>query len=159
MRQPSLKLIMFFIVALLAGYAVSFALMALILQAPLYQYGFVNLTVVALLVAILLTVWLDKPLDLGLFKWPAPKPKVEKKPVAPVQPAESASPDMTPQPQLLRGGLFPYEVPSEHWTVDFSDGEQVYQGADLPIWILAGWAVFIIWAVIYLFSGLETLPF
>jgi hypothetical protein len=155
---------MFFVVALLAGYAVSYALMALVLQAPLYLYGFLNLTVVALLIAILLTVWLDKPLDLGLFKWPAPKPKKEKPatPAPAVTPVESANgdqPGIAPQTQLVRGGLFPYEVPSEHWTVDFSDGEKVYQGADLPIWILAGWAIFIIWAVVYLFSGLETLPF
>ncbi len=52
--------------------------------------------------------------------------------------------------------LFPHEEPSEHWDVDFGDSKQVYQGSDLPIWILAGWAAFIIWGLIYLFSGLPT---
>ncbi len=161
MRRPTPKLIIFFIVALLAGYAVSFVLMTMVLKAPLYLYGFGNVTIVAVLVAILLTIWLDKPLDLGLFKWPAPKPKVEKKPAPPVVvQTEAGTPEnMGPQPQLIYGGPFPYEAPSEHWAVDFSDSEKVYQGSDLPIWILAGWAVFILWAVVYLFAGLETLPF
>lgn len=52
--------------------------------------------------------------------------------------------------------LFPHEEPTEHWEVDFGDSKQVYQGTDLPIWLLAGWAAFIIWALVYLFSGLPT---
>jgi len=52
--------------------------------------------------------------------------------------------------------LFPHEEPTEHWDIDFGDSKQTYQGADLPVWILAGWAAFILWAVIYLYSGLPT---
>jgi len=40
--------------------------------------------------------------------------------------------------------------------VDFGDGKQVYEGSSLPMWILAGWATFIIWAVVYLVAGLPT---
>jgi hypothetical protein len=59
------------------------------------------------------------------------------------------------QPQFTRGALFPHEIPSKHWQADFSDSKQVYQGSALPIWILAGWAVFIIWALVYLYFGLS----
>lgn len=51
---------------------------------------------------------------------------------------------------------FPVEAQTEHWEVDFSDSKQVYEGMSLPVWILAGWAVFIIWAVIYLTAGVRT---
>ena len=52
--------------------------------------------------------------------------------------------------------LFPHEAPTEHWDIDYNDSKQSYQGTDLPIWLLAGWAAFIIWAVVYLISGLPT---
>ena len=58
------------------------------------------------------------------------------------------------EPQFIQGALFPHEVPSEHWDADFSDSQQVYQGSMLPMWILAGWAIFIIWALVYLYFGL-----
>ena len=58
--------------------------------------------------------------------------------------------------EVSKGTLFPHEIPSDHWDADFGDSKQVYQGSDLPIWILAGWAAFIIWAVVYLVSGLPT---
>lgn len=157
MRQPTQKLVIFALVALGAGYAVSFVVMTFILDAPLRLYGFGNLTLVALLVAFLLIVWLDKPMDLGFFKWPAAKPKAEKKSaetVASHPQAGQEEPGL--QIQIPQGTMFPHETPSEHWDVNFGDGKQVYQGADLPLWILAGWAAFIIWAVIYLISGLPT---
>jgi hypothetical protein len=53
--------------------------------------------------------------------------------------------------------LFPHDIPSEHWDVDFSNSKETYQETDLPVWILAGWATFILWAIIYLFSGLSAL--
>lgn len=55
-----------------------------------------------------------------------------------------------------RYSSFPYEAPSEHWNVDFANSHEVYEGAELPVWILAGWAVFIIWAIIYLTAGART---
>jgi hypothetical protein len=58
--------------------------------------------------------------------------------------------------QRLDGSYFPYESQSEHWKVDFSDSSKVYEGTALPIWLLAGWAAFIIWAVLYLIAGLPT---
>jgi hypothetical protein len=157
MRQPTQKLIIFALVALGAGYAVSFVIMTFILDAPLRLYGFGNLTLVALLVAFLLIVWLDKPMDLGFFKWREVQPKAEKKSADAVASPPLAGQQEPPlQVQIPQGTMFPHETPSEHWDVNFGDGKQVYQGADLPIWILAGWAAFIIWAVIYLISGLPT---
>ncbi len=156
MRQPSQKLIIFFIVALGAGFAVSFGIMNLILDAPLRLYGYLNLTVVALLVAALLVIWFDKPMELGLFKWPAPKPKVESSHVVARSSAGSDSSEVEPPVVTISKGGFPHEKPTDHWDINFGDSEQVYQGTDLPAWILAGWAAFIIWAVIYLISGLPT---
>ena len=52
--------------------------------------------------------------------------------------------------------LFPHDIPTEHWDVDFGNSHDVYEGTALPIWILAGWAAFILWAIVYLFSGLPT---
>lgn len=51
---------------------------------------------------------------------------------------------------------FPYEAQSDHWDADFSNSKEVYQGMALPVWILAGWAVFIIWAIVYLTAGART---
>lgn len=59
------------------------------------------------------------------------------------------------QPKNVDPG-FPYEVQSEHWDADFSNSKEVYQGAALPVWILAGWTVFIIWAIVYLMAGART---
>lgn len=78
---------------------------------------------------------------------------------AAAQAASTSSPERQPaaddyNPQFIQGALFPHEVPSEHWNADFSDSKQVYQGSMLPIWILAGWAIFIIWALVYLYFGL-----
>jgi hypothetical protein len=52
--------------------------------------------------------------------------------------------------------MFPHEAPIEHWEADFGDSKQVYEGTALPLWLLAGWAVFILWAVVYLLFGLPT---
>lgn len=157
MRQPSQKLIIFFIIALGAGYAISFVVMDYVLAAPLRLYGFANLTLVALLIAGLLVVWFDKPMELGLFKWPASKPKVEVASSHIVRSsAPAASSDSGAQVNTPKGSGFPHETPTDHWDINFGDSEQVYQGTDLPVWILAGWAAFIIWAVVYLISGLPT---
>lgn len=82
-------------------------------------------------------------------------------PSEPTSGSSAASPSDTPpapdayQPRFTQGALFPHEVPSRHWEADFSDSRQVYQGSALPIWILAGWAVFIVWALVYLYFGLS----
>ncbi len=51
---------------------------------------------------------------------------------------------------------FPYAAQSEHWNADFANSKEVYEGSALPLWILAGWAVFIIWAIAYLTIGVRT---
>jgi hypothetical protein len=82
-------------------------------------------------------------------------------PPEPMSDASGVSQSDTPpapdeyQPRFTQGALFPHEVPSKHWQADFSDSRQVYQGSALPIWILAGWAAFIIWALVYLYFGLS----
>ncbi len=154
MRQPTSRLLIFFLLTLGVGYAISFVIMIVVLDTSLRLYGFGNLTLVALLIASLLLVWLDKPFELGLFKWPTPKPKVDKKSEPAYTPTTLEQ--VMPEIRVPKGAVFPHEIPSEHWDVDFGDGKQVYQGAELPIWILAGWAAFIIWAVVYLISGLPT---
>lgn len=143
MRRPTQKAIFFFIGALIVGYAVSFGVMVGILNTELRLYGFLNLTFIALLIAFVLMVWLDRPFNLQLFVWPEDREEEEpeKKPREAPSSAESWS-------------MFPHDAPSEHWDADFSDPKQAYQGTDLPIWLLAGWAAFIIWAVVYLVSGL-----
>ncbi|NJN95993.1 MAG: hypothetical protein HC875_18735 [Anaerolineales bacterium] len=70
MRQPGKKLIITTLVSLLIGYGVSWFIMVGVLDAPLRLYGFGNLTSVALLVAFLLVIFLDGPLELRLFDWP-----------------------------------------------------------------------------------------
>ena len=78
-------------------------------------------------------------------------------------PESDKQPDLPPPFEYLMnrgtsrmpGIIFPYEAASEHWDVDFGNPKEVYEGSDLPLWILAGWAVFIIWAVIYLIVGLR----
>ncbi len=96
---------------------------------------------------------------------PEEEPQANPSPDGAPPPESSAQPDAPsdsdPQPdeykpELIQGGLFPHEVPSEHWKVDFGDNRQVYQGSTLPIWLLAGWATFIIWALVYLYFGLTT---
>ena len=74
MRRPSQRLIIAFFVSLLIGYVLSWITMVFILAAPFRLYGFTNLTVVALLVAALLLLFLDSPLKLGVFDWPKPDP-------------------------------------------------------------------------------------
>lgn len=72
MRRPSRRLINTFVISLIIGYALSYWIMIGILATEYRLYGFSNLTVVALLVAFVLVVFLDGPLGLGTFDWPAP---------------------------------------------------------------------------------------
>lgn len=99
-------------------------------------------------------------------KKPAATPEPGEEPGAAVEPAPDLEPTGTPhpeeteqlseyKPELIDGAMFPHEVPTEHWNADFGNPKQVYQTSDLPIWILAGWAAFIIWAVVYLYAGLS----
>lgn len=154
MRRPTRKAILFFFLALGAGYLISFGVMVGLLNTELRLYGFINVTLVAALIAFILLVWLDKPFNLKLFEWPEEKPQVERK--AFFEPEEIPTDQRTTiqTTEVISGGMFPHEVPSEHWDIDFGDNKQTYQGTDLPIWLLAGWAAFILWAVIYLVSGL-----
>lgn len=69
MRRPGGKLILAILVALAIGYVVSWGVMVGILKTEFRLYGFGNLTVVAVLVAVILLTLLDGPLKLGFFKW------------------------------------------------------------------------------------------
>jgi hypothetical protein len=166
MRQPTAKAIVFFVGILAVGYALAIPVATGLLQLSINPTSFANITAFAILFAVLMTIWLDKPLELELIKWPekrADQPKAMSQP-QPVEPAATVSPlELTPTGttnipglSIPPNALFPHEMPTDHWDVDFGDSKQVYQGADLPVWILAGWAIFIIWAVVYLISGLPT---
>lgn len=78
MRHPSNRLIISFIASLAIGYAISYALFSGLLAAPYRLYGFEYLTYGAVLVAILLIIFLDGPLNLRTFDWPKPEPKKER---------------------------------------------------------------------------------
>lgn len=143
MRRPSQKAILFFVAALVAGYVISIGIMIGLLDTELRLYGLGNISLIAVLIAFVLLVWLDKPFELKLFEWPEERPEAKETPQS-----ETSSAQTRP--------AFPHEIPTEHWEADFADPKQVYEGTALPIWLLAGWAVFIIWAVVYLVSGLPT---
>lgn len=166
MKQPTQRAVFFFFGCLIMGYALLIPLLPA-WQIPLGLNTLANLTIILLPVALLLLILFDKPLNLGLINWSARPAQVDKPatPLPPPQPIEASFSPAQPEPQEATGGqilkiplgsMFPHEPPSEHWEADFSDSKQVYQGTDLPVWILAGWAVFIVWAVIYLLSGLPT---
>jgi len=70
MRYPTKRFLVTLLLSIVAGYGVSWGIMAGVLDAPLRLYGFGNLTVVALLVAALLILFLDSPLNLRTFDWP-----------------------------------------------------------------------------------------
>ena len=77
MRRPSSRLIVAAILSLLTGYGVSYALFTGLLAAPIRLYGFSYLTYGALMVAILLIIFLDGPLNLRTFDWPRKEEKKE----------------------------------------------------------------------------------
>jgi hypothetical protein len=72
MTRPSGRLIFVFIINLIIGFAISWGIMRTILATDLRVYGFANLTIVAALVAFILTTLLDAPLKLGTFAWKEP---------------------------------------------------------------------------------------
>lgn len=163
MRQPQMKAIVFFIGILGVGYAIGTPIITGLLGASFDAAALANLTAFAFLFAVIMTVILDKPLELELFKWPEKKEKaassaapLRTEPVVETSSESTSTADVPPGQlphlggEFVPGGLFPHEVPTEHWDADFGDGRQVYEGSELPIWILAGWAVFILWAVVYL---------
>lgn len=79
-----------------------------------------------------------------------PQPAAQPGATSPTAPSTAS----TYQPKFVSGALFPHEIPSEHWDADYGDSKQAYQGTTLPLWLLAGWAAFIIWALVYLYYGL-----
>ncbi len=166
MNKPQLKAIVFFLGILGTGYALAIPLATGLFGSPFNPLIFANITAFAFLFAVVMTVLLDRPLELELFKWPEKKPKAERPQpvVTPSAQVQTTAPVEIQQKQTSTlpvssspsTSLFPHETPTEHWDVDFGDSKQVYQGSDLPVWILAGWAIFIIWGVIYLLAGLPT---
>jgi len=70
MRRPSGQLVKAFLVSLVIGYIISWAIMEYVLKTELRLYGVGNLSIVAILVAFLVIVVLDTPLNLKAFDWP-----------------------------------------------------------------------------------------
>src|SRR5262245_55878781 len=78
MRQPSKRLIIAAALSLVAGYAISWAIMIFVLGTDYRRYGPTFLTAVAFFAAILIIIFLDAPLNLQAFDWPKPPPKKER---------------------------------------------------------------------------------
>ena len=79
MRRPSGRLIVVFILSLIVGYAISWAIMVFVLDSELRLYGWLYLSLVALLAAFVILMFLDQPLSLRLFDWPTAEAEDEKK--------------------------------------------------------------------------------
>ena len=166
MNQPKLKALVFFIGMLLVGYALAIPLFTAVFQMLVGPVLFLNLTACAILFAVVMTILLDRPMELELFKWPEKKPDINPEQFLPPLPSPTveSQPEVAPQPvtpiqstePTASQRLFPHDTPTEHWNIDFGDSKQAYQGSDLPVWILAGWAIFIIWSILYLAAGLPT---
>jgi hypothetical protein len=54
----------------------------------------------------------------------------------------------------LKGTIFPYVDNTQHWDIDFNDTNQSYEGSVLPPWILVGFAIFVLWAIVYMVIAL-----
>lgn len=72
MRRPSARLVLAALFCLVAGYAAAWGIMVGILDTELRLFGFGNLSVVALLLAVVFIILLDAPLQLGTFEWAEP---------------------------------------------------------------------------------------
>jgi cytochrome c2 len=72
MRRPNPFLIVTFLVGLGLGYAAAWGIM-LGLNVEFRRFGFLNLTAIAFLVAVVLILVLDSPLNLRAFDWPEVK--------------------------------------------------------------------------------------
>ncbi len=80
MRHPSKQLIIVSLSSLIVGYAVSWAIMFFALKTTYRLYGFIYLSSVAVLVAILMVIFLDSPLNLRVFDWPKADEQAKKEP-------------------------------------------------------------------------------
>jgi hypothetical protein len=146
MKGISLRAIMLFFISIAAGYGAMVVIVAVILGHDPREYNFGTLTLLALVIGALLMVIFRTLFELDLTELTGTQRGVEYE--------FTETGELVPKQP--RQPLFPYEEPSEHWDIDFGDSKQTYQGAELPIWLLAGWAIFILWAIIYLMSGLPS---
>lgn len=155
MKQSSNKLVIFVLASSLASFGIAFLIVDIqnlsIIAYGVGKFGFVALTVLFLFVA--LAVLFDGPLGLGLLTWLDKETEPE---ILHLEASDLEAPMAKTWAEGERKGSFefPYEDQAEHWNIDFSDSKKTYEGADLPLWLLAGWAAFVIWAVVYLISGL-----
>ena len=162
MNKPQAKAIFFFLGMLVVGFVIGIQVVSA-LRLVMNTGGIATLTILAVIFALLMTIFFDKPFELELIKWPEKKPEEEAEdqpnetqPLPTQQPEQAEVGEAIEAPKIVKGALFPHEIPTPHWDVDFSNNKQTYEGSDLPIWILAGWAIFIIWGIIYLVAGLPT---
>lgn len=70
-------------------------------------------------------------------------------------PAEAQAPAEVQYGEELTGTIFPYIDNSHHWDIDYNDTNQSYEGSVLPPWILGGFAVYVLWSIIYLLVALS----
>jgi len=164
MNKPQAKAIFFFLGMVGVGYVIGIQVMTA-LGLGMSTGGFINLTILAIIFAVLMTIFFDKPFELELIKWSEKQPEEEieaqlsdegQPPASTPHPKQEGDVAALEAPKIVKGALFPHEIPTPHWDVDFSNNKQTYEGSALPIWILAGWAVFILWAIVYLVIGLPT---
>ena len=156
MRQA--KLLIFILAAIIASFGITFLIIDVFLGQSIVAYGvgkFSFIAVSILFLFIALAALFDGPLGLGLLAGlettAEPAVKTTADTTIPEQAAGYQPPAEAPGQSRLD---FPYEAQTEHWEIDFGDSHKTYEGSELPLWLLAGWAAFILWAVAYLISGL-----
>ncbi|HXV42580.1 MAG TPA: cytochrome c [Anaerolineae bacterium] len=73
MERPNARLIIVSLFSLAAGYVIAWWIMAGLLGTQLRLFGFLNLSIIAILVAFVLIILLDSPLKLRAFNWAWPE--------------------------------------------------------------------------------------
>lgn len=70
-------------------------------------------------------------------------------------PADQAKTSETDYGNEIPGTYFPYVDNKQHWDIDYNDTKYSYEGSALPAWVLAGFAVYVLWSIIYLIVALS----
>ncbi|MFN8446845.1 MAG: hypothetical protein U0175_38985 [Caldilineaceae bacterium] len=71
------------------------------------------------------------------------------------QPSEPQAQADAQYGEELKGTIFPYVDNARHWDIDFNDTSQSYEGSALPPWILGGFAIFVLWSIVYMVIALS----
>ncbi len=70
-------------------------------------------------------------------------------------PVEENTATKTEYGNELSNTYFPYVDNKQHWDIDYNDTNHSYEGSALPAWVLAGFAVYVLWSIIYLIIALS----